>query len=98
MILFFIAVAIGVTAYFAAIHYYQASQAAQRRQAAQQRAAQQQQAAAFERKLCTTLNRLAALHPPPGSVTGNPSRAYLQQLHAVLSELGPDVGCQEGKP
>ena len=65
-----------------AISYYHAGQAAQQRQGA-----------AFEAKLCATLGRLAALKPPPGSPAGNPSRAYLQQEHAVLAELGPDVGC-----
>ena len=65
-----------------AIGYYHASQAAQRAQGA-----------AFEKRLCTTLGRLAALSPPPGSTGGNPSRAYLQEQHDVLAELGPDVGC-----
>ena len=65
-----------------AIGYYHASQAAQRAQGA-----------AFEHKLCTSLGRLAALSPPPGSTAGNPSRAYLQEQHDVLAELGPDVGC-----
>lgn len=64
------------------VAYYHASQASQRAQGA-----------AFEQKLCATLSRLAALQPPPGPFTGNPSRAYLQQEHAVLAELGPDVGC-----
>lgn len=59
-----------------------------------ERAAQQAQSVSFERRLCTTLGRLAALHPPPGSAADNPSRAYLQQEHAVLAELGPDVGCK----
>lgn len=77
--------------------YYHREQAAQQRLAAQQQAAQRAQAQAFERKLCTSLGRLAALHPPPGSPADNPSRAYLQQEHAVLAELGPDVGCR-GKP
>lgn len=56
-------------------------------------AAQQQQGAAIEHKLCTTLNRLAALQPPPGNAAANPSRAYEQGEHAILSQLGPDVGC-----
>lgn len=59
-----------------------------------ERAAQQSQGQAFEQKLCATLGRLAALKPPPGSAAGNPSRAYLQQEHQVLAELGPDVGCR----
>jgi type II secretory pathway pseudopilin PulG len=108
VVLFFLSLAVSGVVYLAAVHYYQASQAAQQRQAAQQQASQQrqaaqqqaaqlQQAAAFERKLCATLGRLAALPPPPGSGSANPSRAYLQQQHQVLAELGPDVGCK-GRP
>lgn len=72
-------------------------QAVQRRQAAVQAAAQRRQGAAFEVKLCTTLSRLAALELPPGTAPGSPSRAYLQEEHAVLAELGPDVGCGGGR-
>lgn len=45
-------------------------------------------------RLCSTLDQLSALKPPAGSPTANPSRAYEQQLHAVLAQLGVDVGCQ----
>lgn len=77
------------------VSYYHREQASQQRQAAQQQAAQRAQGAAFEHRLCTTLSRLAALRPPSGSPAGNPSRAFDQQQHAVLAELGPDVGCKE---
>ena len=70
-------------ALLAAVSYYHAEQDAQRRQGQ-----------VLEQKLCTSLGRLAALHPPPGLPADNPSRAYLQQEHAVLAELGPDVGCK----
>lgn len=69
------------------VTYYHTEQAAQQRQGEQ-----------FEAKLCATLGSLAALQPPPGSAAGNPSRAYLQQEHAVLAELGPDVGCDRRTP
>lgn len=75
------------------VHYATALQASQRQQDARQAADQRAQSAVFERKLCTTLNALAALRPPPGSPGDNPSRAYLLQQHQVLAELGPDVGC-----
>lgn len=77
------------------VSYYHREAAAQQRQAAQQAASQRAQGAAEEQKLCTSLDRLAGLMPPPGPVAGNPSRAYLLQQHQVLAELGPDVGCQE---
>lgn len=64
------------------ISYYHTEQASQRAQGA-----------ALEHKLCTSLDRLAALKPPPGSVADNPSRAYEQEQHAILAQLGPDVGC-----
>ena len=88
VVLFVLAVAVGIAAYLAAIGYYHREQAAQERQAAQQQA----QAEAAERRLCTSLGRLAALKPPPGS-SADLSRAYLQSQHQVLAELGPDVGC-----
>lgn len=59
----------------------------------QERAAQQKQAALIDEKLCTTLGRLAALRPPAGDPEANPSRAYDQSLHEVLSGLGPDIEC-----
>jgi type II secretory pathway pseudopilin PulG len=100
VVLFVIAAAAGVGNLFWTAHEVNAASAAQRseqafqqQQAAQQQAAQRAQGAAFERRLCTTLGRLAVLAPPPGSPLNNPSRAYLQQQHAVLAELGPDVGC-----
>lgn len=64
--------------------------------AAQQRAAavQQRQGQVIGQKLCTTLRKLSALQPPPGSATANPSRAFEQQLHETLSQLGPDIGCK----
>jgi hypothetical protein len=64
-------------------HYVHASQAAQRRQGA-----------VVGEKLCATFGSLAALRPPAGSASANPSRAYEQQLHAELVQLGDDLGCK----
>ena len=61
-----------------------------------QQAAAQHAGQLVERKLCTTFGSLAALRPPPGNPSANPSRAYLQAEHATLVQLGTDLGC-EGK-
>jgi type II secretory pathway pseudopilin PulG len=92
--LFVLSCALAAIAYLGSVGYYHREQGAQQRQAAQQQAAQRAQGAQLEQKLCTSLDRLAALKPPPGSPADNPSRAYLLQQHQVLAELGPDVGCK----
>jgi hypothetical protein len=69
------------------VHAYKASQA--REQVAQQRAG-----VAVEDKLCSTFGRLAALQPPAGSPVRDPGRAFEQDLHATLVELGIDLGCR----
>ena len=58
------------------------------------RVAQRQQGEVFEHKICTTLAKLAREKPPAGDPATNPSRAYLQDQHATLAELGPDLGCK----
>ena len=57
-------------------------------------AAQQRQGQAIERKLCLTFVKLAALKPPAGNPKTNPSRAFDDNLHATLDELGADLGCK----
>ena len=64
-------------------HYVNSTQESQRRAGE-----------AVDRAICTTLVKLAALKPPAGAAKANPSRAYEQQLHATLDELGPDLGCK----
>ena len=70
-----------------AVRSFQSSQQAQS-------AAQRRQGALTEARLCTTLDRLTALKPPPGSPAHNPSRAYLQAQHDTLAQLGVDLGCR----
>ena len=64
-----------------------------RAQFAAQAAVSRHQGEMVERKLCTSFGRLAALKPPPGNPKVNPSRAYLQDQHTRLDELGSDLGC-----
>lgn len=54
---------------------------------------QREAGAVLGRKLCNTFGALAVLKPPPGDPVKNPSRAYEQQLHATLDQLGVDLGC-----
>jgi len=56
--------------------------------------AARQQGALIERRLCATLDELAALRPPAGNPAANPSRAFDDELHATLDGLGPDLGCR----
>ena len=67
---------------------------AEQRVQAEQRAA----GAVLEAKLCATLAKLAANKPPAGNPQTNPSRAYDQNNHAILDELGPDLGCGPKRP
>jgi hypothetical protein len=56
-------------------------------------AAQRRQGVIVEHKICTTLAHLDALKPPAGNPRKNPSRAFDQDLHVTLDQLGPDLGC-----
>jgi hypothetical protein len=58
-----------------------------------EQSAQRHQGQLVQRKLCATLESLAAQRPPAGNPAVNPSRAYLQGLHDRLAQLGADVGC-----
>lgn len=57
---------------------------------------ERKQGLVVEQKLCTTLNSLRDLKPPPGNPVSNPSRAYLQEQHDKLAQLSVDVGCKKG--
>jgi hypothetical protein len=91
--LFATAAALALVAFLAVIQQYRHNEGVQREQAA----AQARQGRAIEEKLCSTLGALTALQPPPGNPQANPSRAFDQQLHATLAQLGPDLGCP-GRP
>jgi len=93
VVLFALNLMVGSTAYLAAVSYFHSAQVVQQRE----QAAQRRQGAVLEQRLCTTLGRLAALKPPRGDPASNPSRAFEDEQHAVLAQLGPDVGCK-GKP
>lgn len=62
-----------------------------------QQVAQQKAAAAVLGKLCTSFARQAALKPPLGNPADNPARAYDQGEHAILAQLGPDIGCGKAR-
>ena len=89
LFLFALAVALAAGSLLWTAHEVRASQAAQQHE----EAAQHQAGVLLGEKLCTTFSRLAALKPPAGDPAKNPSRAYDQELHATLDELGADVGC-----
>jgi hypothetical protein len=55
---------------------------------------QKQAGEIVEQRLCATLVSLAALKPPAGNGTDNPSRLYEQKLQAKLAELSTDIECQ----
>lgn len=80
--LFALAVILAASGLFWIGHAVNASQAAQR-----------SQGQAVERKLCTTFGKLAALKPPSGDPASNPSRAFDDNLHDTLDQLGTDLGC-----
>jgi hypothetical protein len=71
-------------------HEVDANNAAQ----AAQQAAARRQGEHVVRLLCTSFGNIADLKPPPGSAAANPSRAYEQQLHVRLDQLGADLGCR----
>jgi type VI protein secretion system component VasK len=93
MFLLFLVLVMGsanlVSSYFQNRHFE--SELLQQYNSTQQQ--QQAQGREIDERLCATLDRLAALKAPAGSASGNPSRAYEQQLAATLAELRPDIGC-----
>lgn len=94
--LFVTSLVLSAAALFAAIRIgnsnTDAISAAQHRE----QAAQQHAGLLVEQKLCATFSRLAANEPPPGNPRTNPSRRYDQENHAILVQLGADIGCKPG--
>ena len=70
-----------------------ASQAAIQAAYVREQKSQQRAGVILGEKLCTTFGKLAANKPPAGNPRTNPSRAYDQDEHAILDELGTDLGC-----
>jgi hypothetical protein len=77
-------------------HEVHASQAAIQAGQHREQVSQQQAGAVLGRKLCTTFAKLAANKPPAGNPATNPSRKYDQDQHAILDQLGTDLGCKQG--
>jgi hypothetical protein len=75
-------------------HEVHASQAAIQASQHHEQAMQQQAGVILGRKLCATFGALAANKPPAGNPRTNPSRKYDQDQHAILDELGTDLGCK----
>jgi hypothetical protein len=92
--MFALAVALAAAGLFWINHAVHDSQAATQAAQHREQVMQQQAAAALERKLCTTFGKLAANKPPAGNPETNPSRAYDQDQHAILDQLGTDLGCK----
>lgn len=82
-----LSVLLSAAALLGAVGYYHANQAAQRHQAE-----------LIEQRLCTTFAKLSAEKPPPGNPLTNPARAFDQGQHAILAQVGPDIGCTRRTP
>jgi type II secretory pathway pseudopilin PulG len=93
VVLLILALLLAAANLFWTSHVVRANQAAQQKAAQITQAAQRRAGQIVEQKLCATLSQLASLQPPSGSAGANPSRAYEQQLHVTLSQLGTDLGC-----
>lgn len=94
--LFAVAVFLGGLSLFWSAHEANATRAAIQAADAREQKAQQRAAVILGEKLCITFARLAANKPPPGNPKTNPSRAYDQNNHEILDELGADLGCKAG--
>lgn len=72
--------------------------AVQSHQADVRAAAAQQAGRVAGQRICATFGRLAALQPPAGDPKAFPGRAYEQQLHVILDEIGTDIKCGQPRP
>lgn len=92
--LFMLAAFLGALSLFWTAHEVHASQAAIHAEYVHEQAAQQRAGVMLGQRLCTTFGRLAELKPPAGNPKTNPSRAFDDNLHATLDQLGTDLGCR----
>lgn len=70
------------------------------RQVAEQRrvaAAQRKAGILIEEKICSDVQTMAALNPPAGAASANPSRAYEQAEHRAWLGLVVAIGCKENQ-
>ena len=88
--LFIFAIVLAAANLFWTAHQVHVSTNAQQRE----QAAQRRQGRILGEKLCATFHGLAELKPPAGNPATNPSRAFEQELHAKLDQLGADLGCR----
>ena len=93
--LFALSVALAGAGLFWTAHEVHASQAAIQAGQHREQVMQQQAGLVLGRKLCTTFAKLAANKPPSGNAARNPARAYEQNEHAILGQLGTDLGCKQ---
>jgi hypothetical protein len=92
--LFMLSALFGAFNLFWTAHEVHSSQSAIQAAQHREQVMQQQAGAVLGRKLCATFGALAALKPPPGNPRVNPARAYEQEEHATLDQLGTDLGCK----
>lgn len=92
--LFVLSAAFGGFNLFWTAHSVGASQSAIQAAQHREQVSQQRAGVILGEKLCTTFGALAALKPPAGNPRTNPSRAFDDDLHAKLDQLGTDLGCK----
>jgi hypothetical protein len=93
--MFGFAVVLAVVGLFWINHEVHVTSAAIQSGRQREQVSQQRDGAMLELRLCTTFGKLAALKPPAGNPKTNPSRAFDDNLHDTLDQLGTDLGCKQ---